>query len=372
MSHTIDGAMPPPFAGAKMYADAHTPLIRNCWYVAGLLEEFGRELKERYLLGDSVLMYRTSDGTPVVMQNRCAHRSFPLSHGRLEGDEVVCMYHGLRYDARGECTGAPMIKRAAAHAKLRRYPTVVKGPLVWAWLGDATKADEASIPDTNWLADSRWARRGGYVYVKANYVGLQENLLDLTHFSYLHAGNVGTPEWVDCPFEVTVEGDAVHAVRRLENAAPPAIYSGPMGLTHRERVNRISDSWFLSPAIHTAQAAIEDIEAGSDEQRDYRINILHLITPETQHTMHYWAFIGHDFRVEDASVGDALRTSALKAFNEDREALEWIDEMNRKEEWPTFKEASFASDRGSLAMRKIIQQLADAERAEGVVSSPVE
>lgn len=364
MHNTIDGAKPPLAGSTKTYADAHTPLIRNCWYVAGLLEEFDRSLKERYLLGDSVLMYRTQEGMPVVMSNRCAHRSFPLSHGRLEGDDVVCLYHGLRYDARGECTEAPMIKRAAAHAKLHRYPTAVRGPLVWVWMGEVARADETMIPDTSWLADSRWAHRGGYVYVKANYVGLQENLLDLTHFSYLHAGNVGTPEWVDCPFDVTVEGDAVHSVRRLDNAAPPAIYAGPMRLTHRERVNRLSDSWFLSPAIHTAQAVIEDIEAGPHEQRDYHINILHLITPETQHSMHYWAFIGHDFRIDDPSIGDALRTSALKAFNEDREALEWIDEMNRKEGWPAVQEASFASDRGSLAMRKIIQRLADAQSAQ--------
>ena len=78
--------------------------------------------------------------------------------------------------------------------------------------------------------------------------------------------------------------------------------------------------------------------------------------------MHYWAFIGHDFRTDDASIGDALRAAALKAFHEDREVLEWIDEMNRKEGWPAVKEASFASDRGSLAMRRIIAQLAEAER----------
>jgi vanillate O-demethylase monooxygenase subunit len=344
------------------YADAHTPLVRNCWYVAGLAGDFTRELKERYLLGDAVVLYRTGDGTPVVMQNRCAHRSFPLSHGRLEGDDVVCLYHGLRYDPQGRCVEAPMIKRAAAHAKLRRYPTVERGPLVWAWMGDAALADESKIPDTGWLDDPRWASRNGYVYVKANYIGLQENLLDLTHFSYLHAGNVGTPEWVDCPFEVTVEGEKVHSVRRLDNAAPPMIYAVPMGLTHRERVNRISDSWYVSPAMHVAYATIEDLDAAPGEQRDYHVNILHLVTPETQHTMHYWAFIGHDFRTDDSSIADALRSAALKAFDEDREALEWIDVMNRKEGWPKVEEASFASDRGSLAMRRIIAQLAQAEQ----------
>ena len=186
------------------YADGETPLIRNCWYVAGLMSDFGRDLKERYLLGDSVLLYRTQAGEPVVMSNRCAHRSFPLHRGRLEGDEVVCMYHGLRYNSQGACVDAPMIKRPAPHARLRRYPTAVRGPLVWAWTGDATAIDESRIPDTGWLSDAAWVGASGYVHVDANYVGLHENLLDLTHFSYLHEGNIGTPEWVDSPFEVTV------------------------------------------------------------------------------------------------------------------------------------------------------------------------
>ena len=47
---------------------------------------------------------------------------------------------------------------------------------------------------------------------------MHENLLDLTHFGYLHAGNIGTPEWVNSPFEVSVKGDRVRVVRQLDNA----------------------------------------------------------------------------------------------------------------------------------------------------------
>ena len=139
-------------------------------YVAGLLSEFTRELQQRFLLGNSVLMYLSTEGEPVLMQNRCAHRSFPLHHGRLEGDEVVCMYHGLRYNGMGACVNAPMIGRPAPHAKLHHYPTAVRGPLVWEWTGDAVLADEKDIPDTSWLASEEWVHGGAYIHVKANYV----------------------------------------------------------------------------------------------------------------------------------------------------------------------------------------------------------
>ena len=348
---------------ASSYADAETPLIRNCWYVAGLTSEFGRDLKERYLLGESLLMYRTQAGEPVVMSNRCAHRSFPLHHGRLEGDEVVCMYHGLRYNPQGACVEAPMIKRPAPHAKLRRYPTAVRGPLVWVWTGDPKLVDEARIPDTGWLGDAAWVSASGYVHVDANYVGLQENLLDLTPFSYLHEGSIGTPEWVDSPFEVTIQNEHVRIVRRLENSPPPHFHAVAMGLTHRQRVTRESDAGYVSPAMNVAYTSIEDLEASNEQRRLYRVNILHLMTPERQRSMHYWAFISRDFALDDAEITAQQIDGALKAFNEDREALEWIEELDTKEGRPSRQsEASFSSDRGSMAMRKIIKQLADAER----------
>ena len=77
---------------AAQLANHTTALIRNCWYVAALGSEITRALKERTLLDTTVLMYRKQDGSAVIMNNRCIHRSFPLSKGRLDGDNVVCGY----------------------------------------------------------------------------------------------------------------------------------------------------------------------------------------------------------------------------------------------------------------------------------------
>ena len=88
-------------------ADHTTPFVRNEWYVAGLSPEIGRELTARTLLGVEVLLYRREDGIPVALRNRCPHRSFPLSKGRLEGDVVVCGYHGLAFADDGACVRIP-------------------------------------------------------------------------------------------------------------------------------------------------------------------------------------------------------------------------------------------------------------------------
>jgi vanillate O-demethylase monooxygenase subunit len=196
--------------------------------------------------------------------------------------------------------------------------------------------------------------------VDANYVPLHENLLDLTHFTYLHADNIGTPEYVSAPFDVSAEANKIRIVRRVDNAAPPPIYAVPMKLEGK-RVNRVSDSWFMTPAFHVAFASIQNLEAADGERSDYHVNILHLLTPESQDTVHYFWFISRDFAFDDPSAGKWLKDSAMKAFQEDKDALEWIAALVRRESGRQFTEASFASDRAGLAMRKAILALADAE-----------
>lgn len=346
-------------------ADEKTPLVRNCWYVAALSAEVTRELKERTIADDTIVLYRASDRRAVALQNRCAHRSFPLSKGYLEGDSVVCGYHGLTYDPSGMCVRAPMLKAAPTYVRVQSYPVVERAPLVWIWMGDPKAADEALIPEHGWLNDSGWKSVGGYYHVGANYVPLHENLLDLTHFTYLHADNIGTPEYVSAPFEVSTEGNRVRILRKVDNAAPPPIYGVPMKLEGK-RVNRVSDSWFMSPAFHVAFASIKNLEASPGERTDFRVNILHLLTPETQDTVHYFWFISRDFAFDEPAAGKWLKDSAMKAFQEDKDALEWISELVRRERQRQFTETSFASDRAGLAMRKAIQAFADAEARRSI------
>jgi phenylpropionate dioxygenase-like ring-hydroxylating dioxygenase large terminal subunit len=337
-------------------ADHTTPLIRNCWYVAALGAEVNRELKQRTLLGRSVLMYRTEDGKAVIMQNRCVHRHFPLSKGRLEGDNVVCGYHGMTYNTEGTCVFMPSLAKPPTHAKLPSYPVAEQGPLVWVWMGDPGAADPALVPATPWLADPAWATVSGQFHMQSNYVAMHENLLDQTHFPILHADTVGTPEYSRSELALKVEGDVVGIHRELRRAAAPPIYAIPMKLGGR-MVDRFSDSRFASPALHVAHAKIVDLEAAPGQASEYRVNITHLFTPETQGSIHYWWFNSRDFGLDDQAASAYLVEASNKAYQEDVEALGWIQQEVEKDEGPV-AELSFGPDRPGLAMRKILLRLA--------------
>ncbi len=346
------------------FADHTTPLIRDCWYVAALAHEVSREVISKRLLGVEVALYRTLAGKAVAVRNRCPHRSFPLSQGKLEGDVLVCGYHGMAFNASGHCVRMPALPIVPTHADVRSYPVVEKGPLVWIWLGNPDRADESLVPDTEWLASPQWKTVNGFFPIKADYVSMHENLLDQTHFPFLHPGAIGTPEYARSKLDAYMDGDSVVIDRALLNSPPPGVYAMPTGLTGKP-VDRFSEARFVSPALHRAFARIVDNNDPSGQPRTYRFNITHIFTPETQQSMHYWWFCSRDFKHDDAAIDAHLSTASAKAYREDVDALEWIMNNILNDADPQF-DLHFAPDKPGLMMRQSLHKLAMVEAGKEI------
>lgn len=340
------------------YADHRTPLIRNSWYMAALSAELDEGLVARTLLGKKVVLYRTEDGQAAALQDRCAHRAFPLSKGYRQGSNLVCGYHGMKYGPDGRCAALPAEGRPAPQIRIESYIVAERAPLVWIWMGEADKADEADIPPTPWLADAGWTPVRGYFNIPSNYVAMQENLMDLTHFSYLHSDTVGTPGYATAPVTIVPEGHKLKVLRELHGDPPPPIYGVPMGLMGRP-VDRYTDANFVSPGAHLAVGRIVNREPRAGEREEFKVNLLHAITPETQGALHYWWFLARDFALDDQGASDFLIATTNKAFSEDVEALTLIStQYGEDDDW---RELSFTTDKPGLAMRKTLMTLARAE-----------
>ena len=71
------------------------------------------------------------EGVPIVLANvegdicalhdECSHEEYALSDGDLEGPDVVCVYHGARFDA---CSGTN--KALPAVRPVKSYPVEVR------------------------------------------------------------------------------------------------------------------------------------------------------------------------------------------------------------------------------------------------------
>jgi phenylpropionate dioxygenase-like ring-hydroxylating dioxygenase large terminal subunit len=349
-------------AGAHIFvqslADHTTPFVRNEWYVCALSEEVDRTLRDRWLLGVDVLLYRTADGAPVALQNRCPHRSFPLSRGSLEGDNVVCGYHGLTYGPDGACVRIPSQPKIPDAVRTRRFPVVERAPLIWIWMGEADAADPQRIPEHPWLNSPDYARVIGSLHVKCNYVRLHENVLDLTHFPFLHGEAVGDLAYAQAPFKVAEEGGSVRITRRLEDHPVNAGFAAAIG-NPGHRVNRTSESWFKTPAFHVAHGTIEDLEGGVNGRTEFHFKILHMFTPETPTSTHYFWATARDVAIDNTALSEVGRRRAMDTFREDVEALEHIEEIWQRE--GDFREISVAGDRAGLLVRRIIARRAQKE-----------
>jgi len=120
-------------------------MVRNRWYIAAFGDEITREPMERTILGKPVVFYRTEAGAPVAMYGICPHRYFPLAQGRLEGDAIVCGYHGFKFDFGGKCVEIPSQGTGAGFCQ-PSYRIEERGSLCWIWMGDPEVCDTALIP----------------------------------------------------------------------------------------------------------------------------------------------------------------------------------------------------------------------------------
>ena len=158
----------------------------NAWYAAAWDVDIRHALFPRTICGKHVVMYRRADGTVSALEDACWHRLVPLSKGRLEGDTVVCGYHGLKYNAQGRCTFMPSQETINPSACVRAYPVVERHRFIWLWMGDPALADPALVPDMHWNHDPDWAGDGKTIHVKCDYRLVVDNLMDLTHETFVH------------------------------------------------------------------------------------------------------------------------------------------------------------------------------------------
>jgi phenylpropionate dioxygenase-like ring-hydroxylating dioxygenase large terminal subunit len=223
--------------------------LRNAWYVAGWSRHFpGDRPVMRTMLGEPIVLYRKEDGGIAALEDRCCHRLAPLSRGRIEGDDLRCMYHGLKFAPSGQCIEIPGQDFVPPRARVRAYPAVEQDCWVWLWMGDPALADPALIPCALNHGDSDWWMQTGELAYEANYQLINDNLLDLAHLSYVHENTLGrnSMSWAESRPSVTQIPRGLRIARWVLNNPAPRYVNMPGGITH-------TDMWasydYMAPGI---------------------------------------------------------------------------------------------------------------------------
>ncbi len=332
--------------------------VRDQWYVAAYGSEIGRELFPRTVLGEDLVFYRTKSGQVIALADRCVHRRYPLSQSNLDGDNVVCGYHGFTYDQTGSCVAVPGQKRIPRTARVNAYPVVEQDSFVWVWFGDPERADRDLIPRAPWLDDEKYEVVQGLEHLKAPYGLLVDNLMDLSHETYLHGGYIGTPEVADTPIrtEVDDEQQVVYVSRHMDDAACPSFYAESTGIGGR--IVRWQDIEFHPPCLYLLHSRVAPVGVLPDDDgtdpNGFHVEIVYAITPETDGTTHDFWMVARDFAIGDEKVSEFLRESNRTVVLQDVVALDKLAEALRTEK-AGYQELSINIDTGGLAARRIIK-----------------
>lgn len=335
----------------------------NAWYVAA----WNYEVKKGAMLARTIcekplVFYRKADGTAVVMDDACWHRLAPLSKGRLAGDNVVCPYHGLVYEPGGRCVHMPSQETINPSAAVRTYPLVERHRYLWIWMGDPALADVDLVPDLHWNDDPEWTGDGTLIELKANYLLGIDNLMDLTHETFVHDGSIGNDAVAEAPFSVTHGERSAQVTRWILNQDPPPFWGTQLGVPGP--VDRWQIINFLAPSSVALDVGVAVAGTGAPEgDRSQGVNgyIVNSITPATETTSHYFWSANRNFKLGDMSLTTAWRNAVAGIFKQDEDILELQQEAIARNPDKEFYDLNI--DAGGMWARRKVNEMIDAETA---------
>lgn len=337
--------------------------LRNTWYVATRSDDVARTLTPLTILGEKIVVYREEDGTPVALEDACPHRKLPLSMGSLQGNHVVCGYHGLTFGRGGVCVGAPTQSRVPSTARVRSYPVADRWGLLWIWMGDADKADESSIFHLDNHDNPSWGlSRGGTMRCNCNYLYLTDNLLDPSHVAWVHVTSFAGGGTEDTPLEIKAKDDGVVVSRWMRGRDVPPYYA-PL-VKFQGPCDRLQHYEVRYPSIAINKSIFTPAGTGGDENNlpdnAYVMVSYHFLTPVDENRTVYNWLQNRNTDPDNPEITRRVAEGARNAFEEDRLVLEAVHAGMANRTTPYL---DLALDAGSLRFRKGLQALIDKERA---------
>ncbi len=323
------------------FSQADWQALAPFWYPVACSREVTDKPYAVRLLDERVVLYRLSDGRVSAARDICFHRGVPLSLGYVEGDEIVCRYHGLRYDSAGRCTCIPAHPGGAISPRLRLdlYQAQERYGLVWVRLVDDGPRPLPEMPE--------W-EDAGYLNVLPESIEIKaaagrqvEGFLDVSHFAFVHAESFGEPDNPEVPdykVTTTAHGFVADYISSVSNYAHGSKHLNPPGFQWHRR--------FEVYLPFTAKLTVTFPGGGL-------LHILNAASPVSARQTRLFVPICRNFD-QDAPL-EATLDFNYQVFAEDIA----IVERQYPEDLPLdlHAEAHFAADRSSITYRKGLASL---------------
>jgi vanillate O-demethylase monooxygenase subunit len=349
---------------SKVRPAENAMFLKNCWYVAAWSDQLPvGGIHALSIINEPVVLYRAADGTLVALEDRCCHRSAPLSKGRLEdGCNLRCMYHGLKFDPTGLCIEIPGQDKIPPGTRVRAFPVIERHSWIWVWMGEAQKADPTLIPKAHGLDDPKYIMRHGQIDYDVDYQLVNDNLTDFSHLSFVHANSFRATEmWARARPRVQVIDRGIRVSRWMPSAEAFTDVKA-VGLVETDVQTAVYQAYdYLVPGILimvTATYRLEEMPAdrvsASSAEPISATYTSQAITPMGERKTRYFWLVGPPNVEGGAQIADELYKSVEMAFEEDQvmiEAQQKVLDLGSRPQMLT------GADVGPVQMRAVLRKM---------------
>lgn len=336
--------------------------LKNAWYLAGWADEcvVGRVLA-RTILDVPVVIFRDGDNAVHALYDRCPHRFVPLSKGQIAGSALVCGYHGLAFGGDGRCSHNPHGPITQA-MQTRSFLIMEAHRGLWIWMGDPVQARDSALPDLSFVDRTpETAFSKGYVVGNGNYQMFTDNILDLTHADYLHPDTLGGGAFTRTRAKVTEHEHSVTVQWHAFDESPSPLSAGMRGS------DAPVDSWteveWFPPGIMTLRSGA--VPTGTPRSAGGSVCNLHIMTPETSRSTHYFYASTRDFAIDDVNLNQSFAAARDRIFStEDKPMIDAQQNRMGDSEFWELNPVLLRIDEGAVRVRRRLDALIDAETSE--------
>lgn len=316
-------------------------ILAQHWYPVARIEDVSSTPQQVMLLDVKLALYKTESGLIRLVRDICPHRGVPLTKGWVEGEEIICPYHGLRYNSEGKCTlipAQPELTKISDRFSLTSFPVVEKYGLIWTSIlsRDETKAN-FPILDT-WDQPEHQAILPPFVDIAGSSGRQLEGFIDVAHFAWVHNRAFANRDNPIVPKYSTVTTDYGLHTEYVSNVS-----NYPHGMQHLAPEDFL---WKRTFDVYPPFSAILSI----DFPNDGVLKILNACCPVSHNKTRLFVPLTRNFD----TTGDlqAVYDFNAQIFAEDQDMVE----SQKPEELPLdlTMEAHFEADRSSTTYRRIL------------------
>ncbi len=334
---TVQSLMPNPCS----FSAADWAILARQWFPIAAAAGVGPAPVAVTLLDVGLVVYRLG-GAIRVARDRCPHRGVPLSLGCIEGEDLICVYHGLHFGAGGECRKIPAQPTVKPPGRFRLHllPAVERYGLVWTCL-DPTDGEPLIPQFPAWDEPGVLSVLLPHVDIAAAAARQIEGFLDVAHFAWVHRDTFADRD------NSVVPSYSSHATERgLQAEYWSSVSNYPKSMRHREPPGF---RWLRAFEVFPPFAAMLTIHFPEDG----RLWILNLASPVSARRTRLFVPWARNFDIEGPL--EEIYDFNARVFAEDQA----IVERQQPPELPLEPDAEphFAADRSSVEYRRLLRDM---------------